>query len=217
MLIVFDWDGTIAKKEVANEASIRRLKELGMTVSKKWMENAQKNHSHYDVNKQLIEKKYGIKDERKKTIKMTDLFRKYYTKVVSEWKNKVFYEDMFNVLKRLKKDNELAIISTLRQDLIDNSLKILGCNNLFKYVYANSPALDHSKSALMKMLLAEGRKPALMIGDRYDDLIAGKEADAKTILVLWGNNTEEAKDSADYIIRNPKEILDIVEEVKKLI
>ncbi len=210
MLIVFDWDGTIAKKEVANEASIRRFRELGSDVSKEWLAEAQKTHAHYDMNKQLIEKKFGITDEREKTIKMTSLFHKYYAEVVSEWKEKIFYEGMLDTLKEIKKEHKLAIATTLIQPLIDDSLKILKCSNLFDCVVGNTHALDHSKTTLIRMVADKVGKPSYMIGDRYDDLVAGKENGAETILVLWGNNTEEAKDSADYVISSPKELLSIL-------
>jgi len=49
-----------------------------------------------------------------------------------------------------------------------------------------------------------------MIGDKEDDLIAGRKHGAKTIFVTWGAG--ELKDSflADHVVNSPEELLKIL-------
>jgi len=210
MIVLFDWDGTIAKKEVANEASMRRFAELGADVDREWLSVAQKTHAHYDLNKALIERKYGITDEREKTIIMTDLFRKFYPQVVSEWKEGVFYDGMLRVIEDLAAGNELGILSTIRKDILESSLDVLGRRHLFRSIFANNSALEYSKMDLMRQFVDASGEPDYMIGDRIEDILAGKSVGAKTILVLWGNNTKDAECEADYVVRSSQELLNII-------
>lgn len=62
MLILFDWDGVIARRQVAEEAALRRCKTLGMNVSREWMQKAQKTHAHYRFNKEATVDKSGKPD-----------------------------------------------------------------------------------------------------------------------------------------------------------
>jgi len=64
MHILFDWDGTIAKKEVAEEASLRRCTTLDLVITPEQMREMQKTHAHYDINKAALRKYTGVTDER---------------------------------------------------------------------------------------------------------------------------------------------------------
>ena len=66
--IIFDWDGTIARPDVAQEASARRFKTLGSSADKKWLRQALKNNDHYAVNKRLISEYTGITDYNKNSL-----------------------------------------------------------------------------------------------------------------------------------------------------
>lgn len=206
--IAFDWDGTIAKKEVAEEASIRRCKTLDIKMTSDRMRELQKTHGHWDINRERIQEYTGIKDERTQTIIMTNLFQLHYVGVVNEWKDKIFYEGMKEAVTMLKKTGHtLSIVTTLRTDIIEPALEILGMRNIFGKVYGNTPDLIYSKEELVKQALTDCGEVHLVIGDREDDLMAGKAVKAKTAFAHWGHGELKDKKLADFELKNPEDIL----------
>jgi len=212
MNIIFDWDGTIAKPEVAREASIRRFKTLGQAVDIKWLKNAQRHDTHYKLNKELISKYTGITDDKELTIIMTDLFRFHYIAVVKELKDEALYEGMRKVIQKLASKHKLVIASTLRSEILKYSLINLGMSKYFEEVYANTPDLKYSKEDLVRMAKKYFGKSGAdyMIGDKEEDLLAGKSVKAKAIYVTWGVTGSEYKSTADYTVDKSREILNII-------
>ncbi|VVB81195.1 Phosphoglycolate phosphatase [uncultured archaeon] len=206
--IAFDWDGTIAKKEVAEEASIRRCKTLDIKMTSEKMQELQKTHAHYDINRQRILEYTGIKDERTQTIIMTNLFQLHYVGVVNEWKDKIFYPGMKEAITKLKKQGHtLSIITTLRTDIIEPALEALGMRNIFGKVYGNTPDLIYSKEELAKQALTDCKEVHLVVGDREEDLMAGRAVKAKTAFAQWGHGELKDKKLADAILKTPEDIL----------
>ena len=205
--IAFDWDGTIAKREVVEEANTRRCKTLDISIPLEKLREMQKTHAHYEINKEAIEKYTGIKDERIQTIIMTNLFQLHYLGVVNEMKDEIFYPGMKEVLKKLKKTAVLTVVSTIRQDIIEPALELLGMRNLFGKIYANTPDLIYSKEDLLKQALTDCGEVHLMVGDREEDMKAGKAVKAKTAFASWGHGELKDKKLADTILKTPEELL----------
>ncbi len=208
MIIIFGWDGTIAKPDVAREAAHRRFLTLGKTVSEDWLKEAMKKNDHYAVNKELIKEYTGISDDRELTIIMTDIFRFHYVAVVKEWQEKCLYPGMADVIKTLTKNGHTLIIaSTLRQDLLEYSLQNLGLRGYFKAIYANTPDLRFEKLDLVQEALKHHGEIAYVIGDKEEDYNAGKFVGAKTIYVTWGATQDTLKGNADVDVKTADEIL----------
>ena len=212
MNIIFDWDGTIARPDVAREASIRRFKTLGQAVDIKWLKNAQRHDTHYRLNKELISKYTGITDDRELTIIMTDLFRFHYIAVVKELKDEALYEGMRKVIQRLASKHRLVIASTLRSEILKYSLINLGMDKYFEKIYANTPNLKYSKEDLVKMAKKHFGKfgADYMVGDKEEDILAGKSVKAKTIYVTWGVTDSDYKKIADFSVTKPEQLLKII-------
>jgi phosphoglycolate phosphatase-like HAD superfamily hydrolase len=211
MKIIFDWDGTIAKPDVAREASMRRFKTLGQTIDAAWLKQAQKNNDHYKLNKQLISKYTGIIDDKELTILMTDIFKLHYLGVMHEMGSKALYDGMLDIVKKLhSKGHRLVIASTLRSDLIKHSLKILEMDMYFEKVYANTPDLKYSKKDVVEMAKKNLDGADYMIGDKEEDILSGKSVKAKTIYVTWGVTGSDFKNIADYSVDKADEILKII-------
>lgn len=212
--IAFDWDGTIAKKEVAEEASIRRCKTLDIKMTSEKMRELQKTHAHWDINRERIQEYTGIKDARTQTIIMTNLFQLHYVGVVNEWKDKIFYPGMKEAITMLKKaGHTLSIATTLRTDIIEPALEILGMRNLFGKVYGNTPDLIYRKEELIKQALTDCGEVHLVIGDREDDLMAGRAVKAKTAFAQWGHGELKNKKLADFELKNPDDILKFAKQL----
>ncbi len=206
--IAFDWDGTIAKKEVVEEANIRRCKTLDISIPLEKMREMQKTHAHYEINKEAIRKYTGVTDERIQTIIMTNLFHLHYLGVVNEWKHKIFYEGMEDTIKKLKKQGvTMSIVTTLRADIIEPTLEMLGMRNLFGKVYGNTPDLIYKKEDLLRQALTDCGEVHLMIGDREEDMLAGRAVKAKTAFAGWGHGELKDKKLADAVLKSPEDLL----------
>ncbi len=206
--IAFDWDGTIAKKEVVEEANVRRCKTLDISIPLEQMREMQKTHAHYEINKEAIRKYTGITDERTQTIIMTNLFQLHYLGVVNEWKHAIFYNGMEDVIKKLKKQGTtMSIVTTLRADIIEPALELLGMRNLFGKVYGNTPDLIYKKEDLLRQALTDCGEVHCIIGDREEDMKAGRAVKAKTGFAQWGHGELTDKKTADVILKSPEDIL----------
>jgi phosphoglycolate phosphatase-like HAD superfamily hydrolase len=208
--IIFDWDGTIAKPDVAKEAATRRFKTLGENIDQEWLRQAMKNDNHYAVNKQLISKYTGVSDDKELTAMMTDIFKFHYLAVVHEWRDKCLYPGMREVVKKLSTKHKLVIASTIRTDIISRSLRNLGMDKYFVKIHANSPDLKYSKKDVVEMAKKNLGGADYMIGDKEEDILAGKSVKAKTIYVTWGATGSDHKKISDYTADKPEDILKII-------
>ena len=212
--IAFDWDGTIAKKEIAEEANNRRSKTLGITIPLEKLREMQKTHAHYQIVRDAIENYTGVKDKQMQTVMMTNLFQIHYLSVVHEWKEKVFYPQMLDLLKQLHKENiALSIVTALRQDLVEPALNDLGIRNLFAGIYGNTPDLIHTKETIIKKAVEECGDVHLVVGDREEDMKAGKANNAKTAFATWGQGELTNKKLADVILKRPEDLMDFLKEL----
>ena len=114
------------------------------------------------------------------------------------------------IIEKLSKIHSLVIASTLRQDLIDYSLKNLDMNKYFKKNFANTPDLKYSKQDLVKMAAKHFGKADFMVGNKEEDLLAGNLVGAKSIYVTWGATNADHKDKADFVANAPEELLNII-------
>lgn len=211
MNILFDWDGTIARPEISQEAAARRLRTLGKNVNKEWLIEVQKDADKPKLNKKLISKYTGLTDDKELKIIMTDIFKYHYLGVVNEHASKSLYDGMFDVLKHLhSKGHKIFIASTMRSDIINITLGKLGMDKLFLKVYANTPDLKYSKRDLLEMANKNLGRIDYMVGDKEEDILAGLAVKAKTIHVAWGATEKNHKDKADHVANTPEELLKIL-------
>lgn len=211
MIIFFDWDGVIAKKEVSEQANFRRAETLGLEESEGWLKEAMKDHSHYKKNKEAIKKYTGIEDETFQTEVMTDLFKYHYLGVVNEWERDIFYKDVMEVLKDLKgRGNKLVIITGLVEDIIKFSLERLDLKDFFDGFYGSTSDLKKTKEMNAKEASKEIGKPDFFVGDRDKDLRAAKSVGAYAVYSTWGHGYAENEEIADHILNNPRGLLELL-------
>ena len=186
MHIIFDYDGTIAKPEVAKRAALMRNSIIGLDQSEMALRQHMKTDSHFDMIRVHLKQQTGIEDKRYLTAMMTDIFRYCYHVVVNDMGEEILYPGMKSVLEKLAEDHTLTIASTLRQDLLYHSLERVGIRNLFAGIYANNAELDYSKSDLIKQAIKAQGPASWMVGDKMDDVVSGRENGTKTAFVHWG-------------------------------
>jgi len=209
-IIVFDFSGTILHKDVAKEASNRRFSWLGKEVNQEWLEKALATNEHYDINKELISKYTGIKDDKQLTTFMTDFFKYHVLGVVNELKEKSFQPSIVELIKELKnRDYKIAVVSGIRNDIITGVMKITGNEDLIDFVFGQPPELGISNEQNLENCKKEG-EIKFVLGDKASDLEVAKKFGAKVIFVKWGHASGNEEEIADYTISEPKELLEII-------
>jgi len=213
-IIVIDWDGTLARKEIVEKAALIRFEILNINKGKDYLKEAIKTNEHYKLNKKAISNKTGITNDRELTKIMTNLFQYCYLISANQNKDKIFFKNTKEIIKKIKKENKItfAIATTLRTDIVTNVIKILKLENLFEIIEGNNPELDFDKEALVKKIQKQG-KVILVVGDKKEDILAGKSINSKAALSTWGYHTENEKALADFILKEPKDLLKIIPKI----
>jgi pyrophosphatase PpaX len=117
-----------------------------------------------------------------------------------------------------KKGYKLAIVTTKREDVAFKGLRLMKLDSYFDVMIA----YDHVKKVkpdpepIFLALEKLGSKPeeALMVGDNFHDVLAGKNAGTKTAGVAWSIKGREylAKYEPDFMLENMTDLLRILGE-----
>jgi pyrophosphatase PpaX len=117
-----------------------------------------------------------------------------------------------------EKGYKLAIVTTKREDVAFKGLRLMKLDSYFDVMIA----YDHVKKVkpdpepIFLALEKLGSKPeeALMVGDNFHDVLAGKNAGTKTAGVAWSIKGREylAKYEPDFMLENMTDLLSILGE-----
>jgi pyrophosphatase PpaX len=123
--------------------------------------------------------------------------------------------DTIKILK--EKGYKVGIVTTKISDVVMKGLKLTKLDSYFDVIVA----LDHVEKAkpdpepIFKALEQLGSKPdeAIMVGDNYHDILAGKNAGTKTAGVAWTIKGRDYLDQfePDYILEEMADLLKILE------
>jgi pyrophosphatase PpaX len=116
------------------------------------------------------------------------------------------------------KGYKLAIVTTKREDVALKGMRLMKLDPFFDVVVA----YDHVKKVkpdpepIMLALEQLGAKPeeAMMVGDNFHDILAGKNAGTQTVGVAWSIKGREyiAKYEPDYILETMPDLLKVLGE-----
>jgi pyrophosphatase PpaX len=116
------------------------------------------------------------------------------------------------------KGYKLGIVTTKREDVAFKGLRLMKLDSYFDVMIA----YDHVKKVkpdpepIFLALEKLGSKPeeALMVGDNFHDVLAGKNAGTKTAGVAWSIKGREylAKYEPDFMLENMTDLLRILGE-----
>lgn len=117
-----------------------------------------------------------------------------------------------------EKGYKLGIVTTKLHDTVMKGLRLMNLDSFFECIIA----LDHVEKAkpdpepIFKALEQLNSTPeeAIMVGDNYHDILAGKNAGTKTAGVAWSIKGHDflAKFEPDYILENMADLLTILGE-----
>ncbi|EUJ18121.1 pyrophosphatase PpaX [Listeria aquatica] len=129
------------------------------------------------------------------------------------------YDGVYEAIRALyEEDYKLAIVSTKIYDTVMRGLKVMGLDKFFQVVIG----FDQVKTAkpdpeginMALTLLNASQEEAIMIGDNYHDILAGKNAGVKTAGVAWSIKGEETllTYEPDYMLHKMGDLLKIVHD-----
>lgn len=201
--VIFDVDGTILDTEKAILKSLQKvLKEEG------------KDYQLEDLRFAL-----GIPGiETLKKLNVTDLERVHpkWSETVIEFSHEVsVFQDLENVIKTLSESPVRTgiVTSKTKQELIDE-FEPFGLSSFFEYTICASDTEKHKPHPEPLLACLDGlnanQDETIYIGDSIYDMQCAKSAGVKFALALWGSKTTEGFESAEFVLKEPKAILDLI-------
>lgn len=201
--VIFDVDGTILDTEKAILKSLQKvLKEEG------------KNYQLEDLRFAL-----GIPGiETLKKLNVTDLERVHpkWSETVLEFSHEVsVFQDLENVIKTLSESPVRTgiVTSKTKQELI-NEFEPFGLSSFFEYTICASDTEKHKPHPEPLLTCLDGlnanQDETIYIGDSIYDMQCAKSAGVKFALALWGSKTTEGFESVEFVLKEPKAILDLI-------
>lgn len=204
--VLFDFDGTIVD---TNNLIIDTLKE---TV---------KSFLNRQITEEDIQMVFGryLEDQMKLLSEihykeMVEYYREYYKKnqdnIIS------LFPGIYNILNELKKSSiKIAIVSAKGKNGIFHCVEKFGLQNLIDVIISSNDVINnkpHPEPAFKALSLLDSKpSEALFVGDSPYDILCGKSAGIKTVLVGWSIfNKANFSSTPDYIIHNPSQLLDII-------
>lgn len=133
----------------------------------------------------------------------------------------VEFDGVTETLRILRaRGTKMAIVSTKKQDVIQQGLRLMGIENIFEIVIALddvvNPKPDPEPILLALERLGSTKEESLMIGDNSHDIEGGQNAGVRTAGVAWTAKGEAflATFNPDYMLQHISELLDIVDGPK---
>lgn len=203
--VFLDLDGTVAKSGTGCVNGIRYMFEkIG------YNENNEDNINSFlgPSVKRHLKEKYLFSDGQAEQAYV--FYKEYYiSKGIYE---SCLYDGIKQTIKAIKSTGKTVYIATLKpQDQAEILLNWLGISDLFSGVFGarHDLGISHKNDILKLALDALGEvMPAVMVGDRYYDILSGQHVGLDTVGVLYGyGNYTELKDAGcDYLADSPDDL-----------
>jgi phosphoglycolate phosphatase len=200
VIIVFDFDGTLADSEPV--------------VADIYDEFAAKNKWPTLTHEEYYRLKNGTVHDAMRWAgvrfwqlpKLIKLGRRQYRKRQDEIK---IFDAMPQVVKQLAKGNKLYVLSSNSRQTVAN---ILARHDLSQYLTILKTTPLFGKHKVLKKL-GEKQGDCWMIGDETRDIEAAKRAKFKSIAVTWGLQSPASIEQSkpDYIARRPSDIVKYIQ------
>lgn len=194
MLIIFDFDGTIADS----------LDVFAGIINQYFKSNYTAKHIREKGTSKII-----------KEVKIHPVLLPLYVLVAQRKIHKFAqnlkpFPEIRQTLAALNKKHTLAIVSSNSKTNIEMFLRK---HNMHKYITHTESSIHYfgKYNKINKVINRIGAKPsdAIYVGDESRDIIAAKKARVCSVAVTWGyeNRSLLAKHKPDKIINNPKDLL----------
>ena len=117
------------------------------------------------------------------------------------------YPGVPEVLRALKRDRHvLAVCSNGPADYVNEFLDAHGVRRFFDKIRTPGAATDEKATMVREILAASPGRPAIVVGDRQDDVAAAHANRALAIAALYGFGSPEELRAADAHVSTAREI-----------
>ena len=207
--VVFDFDGTIVDSEEGIALAFQfALRSKGIEEEL----NMIKELIGPPLSRTIITK-YGLSEVD--GAKAMVLHREYYNEI-GMYQSKLF-PLVIEMLEELKAMGVKMMIATNKaEEFAVKQVKYFKLEEYFTSIVGNNHTQTRgTKSDFIRIATAElglNKEEIMMVGDRYNDIEAGKEVGLDTVGVLYGYGSKEeiSNIAPTYIIKDPLELLAIV-------
>lgn len=209
-LICFDLDSTLINSDMAHVYAYNKaLKDLNLPRKK-----PKEIYRHFGKPKEWVVDAITPKNTplkiKQQVTKLHDryLVKKFYKKVKK-------MPGVVEIIKKLKKNYKLAVLSNCNHNNIKYLLKGAGINPKFFNILIGNDDVEHPKPCPDEIFKAEKiakEEASYMIGDSIYDVKAGRMAKVKTIAIVTGHNSiNQLKKEKPYkIIKSIKELPNVI-------
>ncbi|MBS4195766.1 HAD family hydrolase [Lederbergia citri] len=201
--VIFDVDGTILDTEKAILISLQKvLKEEGKDY-------------------QLADLRFALGIPGKETLRRlnvmdVDRVHPKWSETILEFSHEVsVFQDLEDVIKTLAESPARTgiVTSKTKKELIDE-FEPFGLSSFFEYTICASDTEKHKPHPDPLLACLDGinanKDETIYIGDSTYDMQCANSAGVKFALALWGSKTTEGFESADFVLKEPKDILDLI-------
>jgi phosphoglycolate phosphatase len=201
-LFLFDFDGVIVDSmELYEETTRRCFETIGKPITK----------NHEDFLDLFDENFYEAIQQRGVSIEEFNDAVKQVVPTI-DYSGVTAFEGLMPILRELKKNHVLLIVSSNNVHAIMAILSIINFNSCFDEILGADFRLskvDKIIYAMEKWNISSDR--TFFVGDTTGDIKEAKEAGVKTVAVTWGWHTKERleKTKPDLLIDFPRELLDV--------
>ena len=211
--VVFDFDGTIADTlpfSFQKFLEIARLLKID-DLSEKEIISEIRSKSYQELLRGSFKRAWL------KLPYVVNIIKNMQIELEKEMNKIKFFPGVKKLLYDLKKEGyKLAIISSNR---LENVNKFIEHNNLNVFDFIHGKTDLFGKSGYLRKFIIDfklKKSEVIYVGDEIRDAEACKKVGIKIIGVSWGLHTIKVlkKAEVDYMVRKPKEILQIVNIVK---
>lgn len=201
--LIFDVDGTILNTE---EAILKSLQKVLASEGR---------------NYRTEELRFALGIPGKETLRRLNLIDierihlKWSKSVLDFSKDVSVFDGLEEVLKVLSSRSiKMGIVTSKTHQELENEFDPFGLNSFFNYTINADDTEKHKPhpAPLLECLngLGATQRDSIYIGDSIYDMECAKRAGVRFALALWGAKTTEQFESADYILKEPKDILTLI-------
>lgn len=201
---IFDVDGTLIDTELAMLNSLQRtlLEEKGI------------EKTHEDL-------RFILGIPGKDTLRIMGLepveeLHDIWSAAVLDFSHDVkVFEGMEDALNTLKQANKkLAIVTSKIKQSMRDEFDQFNLNHLFEDIIDADDTVEHKPDPTPLLLSLKNiqatAEESIYIGDSIYDLKAAHSAGMKFALAYWGSKTTEGFETADFILKHPSELVQIL-------
>ena len=201
-LLIFDFDGVIVDSIDVYEGTVTRcLEEIGQPI----INNREDFLALFDDNfyESLVSRGVNLDAFLEASVEI--LAGVNYAEIKP-------YDDLLPVLRRLKADNILIIISSSDTEIINGIMNLSNLMGCFQDVLGSDVNLSKQEKILLALdKFNIAKESTYYIGDTTGDIKEAKAVGIRTLAVTWGWHSREKLVAVhpDYVIDRPEELLKI--------